>query len=466
MKIYNTMSGQKEEFRPLGTPVRMYVCGVTPYDEAHIGHAMSYIVFDMVRRYLEFKGYQVRHVQNFTDIDDKIIARAQAQGISPGELAQKYIDEFFVDIERLNIKRADIYPQATQEIATIVEVIQGLIDKGHAYVVDGDVYFRVASDPDYGKLSHRTPEEMLAGARVEVDIRKENPLDFALWKSSKPGEPSWESPWSNGRPGWHIECSAMILRYLGPQIDIHGGGQDLIFPHHENEIAQSESYTGKAPFVKYWMHNGLLKLGGEKMSKSLGNLVSIKEALATYSADAIRLLVLSSHYRAPLTYTDEAAQAAEKGVERLRAAIRGFDPNVSPVEATESLREAVQKAREGFVQAMDDDLSTPAALANLFELVKEINRAKEHGAEPGSLSEAQKTLVDLSQVLGFTLAEVKAEEELVAQPFIELLVQVRQDLRQAKQWALADRVRSGLAELGVIIEDRPEGTVWRYQRRA
>lgn len=488
MKLYSTMSGQKEDFRPHGSPVKMYVCGITPYDEAHIGHAMSYIIFDMVRRYLEFKGYEVRHVQNFTDIDDKIIARAQVQGIDPADLAQKYIDEFFADAERLNIKKADVYPRATQEIDKIVEVIQGLIAKGHAYVVDGDVYFRVSSDPDYGRLSHRSTEELLAGARVEIDVRKENPLDFALWKASKPGEPKWDSPWSSGRPGWHIECSAMILKYLGEQIDIHGGGQDLIFPHHENEIAQSESYTGKVPFARYWLHNGLLKLGGEKMSKSLGNLVSIKEALDKYSADAIRLLVLSSHYRAPLTYTDEAAQAAEKGVERLRAAVKGFDstssaghttvtparqgiqPAFEPAEnaagSPDSLRDATRKAREGFVQAMDDDFNTAAALAHLFDLVREINRAREQNAEPGSLYPAQETLLELAHVLGFTLAEVRAEEELAAEPFIELLVGVRQDLRQAKQWALADRIRSRLAELGVTLEDSPQGTIWRYQRKA
>lgn len=488
MKLYSTMSGQKEDFRPYGSPVKMYVCGITPYDEAHIGHAMSYVIFDMVRRYLEFKGYEVRHVQNFTDIDDKIIARAQVQGIDPASLAQQYIDEFFADAERLNIKKADVYPRATQEIDKIVEVIQGLIAKGHAYVVDGDVYFRVSSDPDYGRLSHRSTEELLAGARVEIDVRKENPLDFALWKASKPGEPKWNSPWSSGRPGWHIECSAMILKYLGEQIDIHGGGQDLIFPHHENEIAQSESYTGKVPFARYWMHNGLLKLGGEKMSKSLGNLVSIKEALDKYSADAIRLLVLSSHYRAPLTYTDEAAQAAEKGVERLRAAVKGFDstssaghttvtpakagvqPAFEPAESAagspDSLRDATHKAREGFVQAMDDDFNTAAALAHLFDLVREINRAREQNAEPASLYPAQKTLVELAHVLGFTLAEVRAEEELTAEPFIELLVGVRQELRQAKQWALADRIRSRLAELGVTLEDSPQGTIWRYQRKA
>ncbi|MCL5958910.1 MAG: cysteine--tRNA ligase [Chloroflexi bacterium] len=463
MKVFNTMSAQKEEFRPFGSPVKVYVCGITPYAEAHIGHAMSYIIFDVILRYLEFRGYDVRHVQNFTDIDDKIIARAQAQGVEPGDLAQRFIDEFFADMEALNVRKAGVYPRATQEIPKIIEVIQGLIDKGHAYLADGDVYFRVNSKSDYGKLSHRSLEEMQAGARIEVDLRKENPMDFALWKASKPGEPWWESPWSKGRPGWHIECSAMILRYLGPRIDIHGGGQDLIFPHHENEIAQSECFTGEVPFVKYWMHNGLLQLGGEKMSKSLGNLISVREALAKSSADAIRLFVLSSHYRAPLTYGEEVVQAAEKGVERLRAAAQGFDSAVAPGQPTEALREASEKARANFVQSMDDDFNTAAALAGLFDLVKEINRAREQGVPADSLIPAQKTLVELAHVLGFTLVEARAAEELAAKPFIELLIGVRRDLRQAKQWALADRIRDQLSELGVALEDRPEGTVWRDQ---
>jgi cysteinyl-tRNA synthetase len=463
MKIYNTMSGQKEDFAPIGSPVKMYVCGITPYAEAHIGHAMSYIIFDMVVRYLEFKGNDVKHVQNFTDIDDKIIARAQTVGVSAKALAEKYIEEFLQDMESLNIKKADVYPRATEEVDKIVEVIRGLIDRGHAYPSNGDVYYRIASDSDYGKLSHRSLDDMMAGARIEVDVRKEHPMDFALWKASKPGEPSWESPWGPGRPGWHIECSAMTLRYLGEQIDIHGGGQDLIFPHHENETAQSESFSGEAPFVKYWMHNGLLQLGGEKMSKSLGNLISIKQALSHYSADALRLFVLSSHYRAPLTYSEEAVLASERGIERMRTALEGGD-SAQDAEMPAALDTAVQDTRARFTSAMDDDFNTAAAVAALFDLVREINRAREQGTPAASISGAQTTLRDLAAVLGFTFKEA-ATDQVAAVPFIQMLVEVRRDLRAAKQYALADQIRVRLADLGVTLEDRPDGTVWKVSKK-
>ncbi len=323
MKIFNTLSGKKEEFAPGGDDVKMYVCGINPYSDAHIGHAMSYIIFDVVRRYLEFRGYKVKHVENVTDVEDNIIATANRLGIPVKELTEKYTERYFEDMDALNILRAHVYPRATQEIPKIIEVVNGLIDKGFAYATGGIVYFRVRRDPDYGKLSHRTLDQMMAGARIEVGEEKEDPMDFVLWKAAKPGEPAWDSPWGKGRPGWHIECSAMSLRYLGEQLDIHGGGQDLVFPHHENEIAQSEGFTGKKPFVKYWMHNGLLQMGAEKMSKSLGNLITIREALEKYSADALRIFVLSSYYRSPLTYSEEALEAAEKGAERLRQAADG-----------------------------------------------------------------------------------------------------------------------------------------------
>jgi len=306
MKVYNTLSGQKEEFLPAGDEVKMYVCGVTPYDDCHIGHAMSYIIFDVIRRYLQFSGYKVKYVQNITDIDDKIIDRAAKLGVSTHELAEKFANSFFEDMDALNIGRVDIQPKATEEIPKIIEVIQGLVDKGYAYPAQGSVYFRVRNVPDYGKLSHRNLESMMTGECAVGSEDKESPMDFVLWKAAKPGEPSWESPWGNGRPGWHIECSAMSLKYLGDTLDIHGGGQDLVFPHHENEIAQSESFTGVKPFVKYWLHNGLVQLGENKMSKSLGNLITIKEAMEKYSADALRIFVLSSHYRSPLTYSEEA----------------------------------------------------------------------------------------------------------------------------------------------------------------
>ena len=405
MKIYNTLSGRKEDFTPKGDTVKMYVCGVTPYAPSHLGHAMSYIVFDTIRRYLEFRGYKVKYVQNFTDIDDKIIARANESGIPPHDLAQGFIEQYFANMDALNIKRADIYPRATEEIPKMIEVIEGLIQKGHAYEVGGSVYFRVQSNPDYGKLSHRTLDGMMAGARVEIGEAKEHPLDFALWKAAKPGEPQWHSPWGQGRPGWHIECSAMSLKYLGQTLDIHGGGQDLIFPHHENEIAQSESFTGIKPFVRHWLHNGLLQLGEEKMSKSTGKLIGISEVLAKdvneepgkYSADAIRLWVLSSHYRSPITYSDENLAATEKGVERLR------NSAFIDVGETADIIDP-QPYRERFTEAMDDDFNTPQALAALFDLAREINRGRDEGL---GVSEARKTLLELAAVLGLTLRKPK-----------------------------------------------------------
>jgi len=453
MKVFNTLSGRKEEFRPEGEPVTMYVCGVTVYDDCHIGHAMSYVVFDVIRRYLEFKGYKVKYVQNFTDIDDKIINRAQQLGMPALELAEKYISEYFRDMDALNIKRADIYPRATEEIPKIIEVIQGLITKGYAYESGGSVYFRVRSFPDYGKLSHQSLDEMISRGSPE-EGEKESPLDFALWKATKPGEPSWSSPWGEGRPGWHIECSAMALRYLGDSFDIHGGGQDLIFPHHENEITQAESFTGVAPFARYWLHNGLLQIGEDKMSKSLGNLITVKEALERCSPDAVRLFILGSHYRSPLTYSEEALEAAETGIERLRQAVR---------DRVETGGKAVldsEPFKRRFTESMDDDFNAAQAIAVLFELAREINRAREEGLD---VAEAQDTLVELARVLGFTLEE-PAKPPLDAGPFIELLISVRNDLRQAKEWQLADKIRSQLVELGITLEDTSRGTDWKRHR--
>jgi cysteinyl-tRNA synthetase len=472
LKVYNTLTRQKEEFVPLQPgQVRMYVCGPNLYGPCHVGHAMSYIFFDVTRRYMEYRGYTLRHVQNFTDIEDRIIATAQTRGVSIGQLAEEYIDRFFVEMDALNIQRAHVYPRATETIDKILEMVQGLVAKGRAYVVDGDVYYRVARDPDYGRLSGRSLEAMQAGARIEVDPRKKHPMDFSLWKAAKPGEPSWPSPWGPGRPGWHIECSAMSLQYLGEQIDIHGGGQDLIFPHHENEIAQSEAYTGKSPFAKYWIHNALLRLGGdqEKMTRHLGNLVTCRDALAKFSPDAIRLLVLSSHYRTPLSWSDEGVLAAEHGMERLRLAVRPLPSPPACGESEKGVGEAedegltavAREAKEHFVAAMDDDFNTAAAVGALFDLAKEINRAKQEGASAGAVVPAQRMLRELAGVLGLTLAEPRAAEALGAKPFIELLISVRADLRAAKQWVLADRVRDGLAKLGVILEDGPQGTTWR-----
>jgi len=439
---------------PWGDEVKMYVCGVTPYDDCHIGHAMSYIIFDVIRRYLQFSGYKVKYVQNITDIDDKIIGRANQLGITTHELARRLTGSYFEDMDALNIARADIYPKATEEIPRIIEVIQGLVDGGYAYPAQGSVYFRVRSIPDYGKLSHRSLESMIAAECAVGGEEKEHPMDFALWKAAKPGEPSWQSPWGQGRPGWHIECSAMSLKYLGSTLDIHGGGQDLVFPHHENEIAQSESFTGIKPFVKYWLHNGLLQLGKEKMSKSLGNLITIKEALEKYSSEAIRIFVLSSHYRSPLTYSEEALEAAARGAERLRQAVRsGFREKENAEEINP------EPYQNQFIEAMDDDFNTAQALATIFDLAREVNRADERGE---NTVKARAMLTELTNVLGLTLQ--LPSKPLDIQDFIQLLISTRNQLREAKQFQLADSLRAKLGELGIVLEDTPKGTVWKPKR--
>ena len=492
MKLYNTLTRDVQDFAPAdGNTVKMYVCGVTPYSSTHVGHALSYVAFDTLRRYLEFLGFDVRHVQNFTDVDDKIINRAQEQGIEPDELAEEFIDDFYRTMDALNIQRAHVYPRATQEIGPIIETIQTLIDNGSAYPGGGDVFFRVTKKDDYGKLSHRTLDGMQAGARIEVDENKEHPMDFVLWKGARAGEPSWESPWGPGRPGWHIECTAMSMTYLGATLDIHGGGQDLIFPHHENEIAQSEASTGQTPFSRYWVHNGLLQLGADKMSKSLGNLVSVEEALENYSPDAIRLYFLSSHYRSPLSYTDEGCDAMERSADRLRNVLReepnsngdGMDPT---------------PFRDQFIAGMDDDLNTPRALAAMFDLSREMNRQRDEGH---SITDAQECLRHLGSLLGLTFEEREAplnvdvgsynalvsgirdqvtgtdQKELVdlissadaagvetvSAENIDLLISLRAECRNYKQYALADEIRGWLDSQGVSVEDSAAGSVWSYR---
>ena len=450
MKIHNTLSGKTEDFEALDGKVNMYVCGITPYSASHIGHAMMSVIFDVVRRYLEFKGYDVCHIQNFTDIDDKMILAANSTGIDVADLAESNITDYLAEMDALNVARAHEYPRATAEIGKITEIIAKLIEKGYAYPVAGDVYFRVNRDEDYGKLSHRDLDGLIAGARVEVDERKEDAMDFALWKSQKPGEPAWDSPWGMGRPGWHIECSAMAIKYLGSSIDIHGGGRDLIFPHHENEIAQSESFTGEVPFSRFWMHNGMLRLGEDKMSKSIGNIVTVGEALSSYSPDALRLFFLSSHYRAPLLYTEANVAGQERALERLKNAVRP----ASAASVGSTIDASPAKAQ--FVEAMDDDFNTPRALAAMFELAREINRGKDEGAD---VLGAQDTLRELSGVLGISLDETA--ETSAAGPFVQMLVNVRTELRAARQFDIADSIRDRLSELGVTIEDTPEGTEWR-----
>ena len=465
LSIYNTLSRKLEPFQTAEEGrVRMYVCGPTVYADAHIGHAMSAIVFDMIRRYLEYIGYEVTYVTNFTDVDDKIIVRAKETGQDPFQLAQFYTDKYLMHLSDLNIKPADSYPRVTNEISNIIRTIGELGETNYAYEMDGSVYFRVRNDDDYGKLSRRRQEDAVAGTRVDSDERKENAADFALWKAAKAGEPSWESPWGPGRPGWHIECSVMCLHHLGETIDIHGGGNDLIFPHHENEIAQSESLTGK-PFARYWVHNGMLQLSGEKMSKSVGNLVTIDEFLQRYSADALRLLVFTAHYRKPVAYTEGSIAAAERSAARLRGGLRPASGTVTVGESAENLRETAEAARSGFRVAMDDDLNTSAALAHLFELVRAINSARAAGVSGPFFQAAQETLRELAGVLGLSLSDAweSQGDSLAAKEFIDLLVSLRTELRQEKQWALADKVREGLASLSVYLEDTPNGTVWRFE---
>ena len=459
IRIYSTLTRKKEDFQTIEpNAVRMYVCGVTVYNDAHIGHAMSALVFDIIRRYLEYRGYKVKHVMNYTDVDDKIINRANQLKEDPFKLAQRYIDDYAQNLKDLNILPATVNPRATQTMDEIQSMVKGLIEKGFAYAAsNGDVYFRVTKDKDYGKLSGRKLDDMQAGARIEVEEAKEHPMDFALWKAAKPGEPSWDSPWGKGRPGWHIECSAMNLAELGEQIDIHGGGNDLIFPHHENEIAQSESFTGKQ-FARYWIHNGMLQLGGEKMSKSLGNIVSIKEFLSKRDADVMRMLVLNGSYRAPLIFNDETLDAADKSLDRLKSGLRPALPNAKGLSGGSN--GFSEEIKQSFINAMDDDFNTPLALAALFELTKVINSMRDNGANDDELKPGQAMLRELTGVFGLQLKEKQGSGD--ADKFIDLLVEIRGEVRKQKLWALSDQIRDKLKSLGVTIEDSKDGTSWRW----
>ncbi len=463
LRIYNTLTRKTEEFQTLEPNlVKMYVCGVTVYNDAHVGHAMSALVFDVIRRYLEYRGYTVKHVMNYTDVDDKIINRAKQLKEDPLKLSQRYIEDYAADLKSLNVLPATSNPQVSKTMPLIIQFIEGLIKKEHAYAAaNGDVYFRVTSDDDYGRLSGRKLDDMQAGARIEVGEAKDHPMDFALWKAAKEGEISWDSPWGKGRPGWHIECSAMNLAELGEQIDIHGGGNDLIFPHHENEIAQSESYTGKE-FSRYWVHNGMLQLGGEKMSKSLGNIISIKEFLAKRSADVMRMLVLNGTYRAPLMFNDDTLDAAEKNVERLKSALRPASPSAKGLvaESITALAATSESAKTNFTEAMDNDFNSAGAIAALFELVKAINTARDNGATDGQLKSIQDSFRELAGVLGLKLEEKQGTGD--ADRFVNLLIEVRSEVRKQKLWALSDQIRDKLKELGVTIEDSKDGTTWRW----
>jgi cysteinyl-tRNA synthetase len=484
LRVYSTMTQKKEEFHPLQEgKIGMYACGVTVYDLCHIGHARSAVVFDVIYRYLRYKGYQVTYVRNFTDVDDKIIKRAQEEGVSTEEIAGKYIQEFYADMGALGMLLPTIEPKATEHIPEMIALIERLLEKGHAYAAGGDVYYAVESFPGYGKLSKRTLDEMQAGARVEVDERKRNPLDFALWKAAKPGEPLWESPWGKGRPGWHIECSAMSQKYLGDTLDIHGGGKDLIFPHHENEIAQAEGDTGR-PFVRFWLHNGFVNIDKEKMSKSLGNFLTIKDILKEYHPEVVRFFLLSRHYRSPVDFSSQGMEEARQGLTRFYQTLTGIDEALAQGGETVAGKKgsspeetvAIQKADEfaqRFAEAMDDDFNTAVVIASLFELNHDLNHLlqKSAGHSVAILRTGRECFALAGEVLGifqqdphaFLAGERqrKTSALTITEEEIKELIKERDAARSKKNWVRADEIRDQLASQGIILEDGPQGTVWR-----
>ena len=479
LKVYNTLTKQKEEFVPL-TPgkVKMYVCGVTPYNHPHIGNARPFVTWDVIRRYLEYTGYEVYHVQNFTDIDDKIINTANGEQVTWDVIAGRYIASYFEVMDKLNIRRAHVYPKVSEHISEIVGMVGTLIDKGVAYETGGDVYYSVETFPGYGKLSGRNLEDMKAGARVDVDERKKHPMDFALWKSAKPGEPSWESPWGPGRPGWHIECSVMSYKYLGASFDFHGGGSDLVFPHHENEIAQSEAFTGIEPFVRYWLHNGFITVNEEKMSKSLGNFFLVIDILAHFRPEVLRFFIISTHYRSPLDFSDERLQEAGRSLERLKTAaatlrqLKKLPAANADNEAAQALSRAAVQAMAEFKAAMDDDFNTALAIGTMFGLAKEINiyHSKVTGGNlpvaAAALEQAAGAYEQMADILGILQADSAADQEgndELVNELMEIIIGIRQEARKNKNWATADQIRDKLSAAGIVLEDSPQGVRWKKQ---
>lgn len=453
IRIYNTLTRKKEEFKPLEEgKVKMYVCGLTVQDRPHIGHIRASITADILKRYFEYSGFDVTLITNFTDIDDKLIEKENETGEDFRSIARRIIDEYFENADKLNIKRADFFPEATKHIQEIQELVSRLIEKGFAYVSGGNVYYDVSKFSGYGKLSGKKLEDLRVGARVEPDETKRNPVDFVVWKGAKPGEPWWESPWGRGRPGWHIECSAMSMHYLGETFDIHGGGADLIFPHHENEIAQSEGATGK-PFARYWVHNGRLNLSGEKMSKSIGNVVLISDVLRIYKPDVVRLYLLSTHYRSPLEYYEDRLKEQEGGYERLRQVL--FLLPQTEGEEGELIKETIDK----FKEAMDDDFNTPKALSAIYSYTKDIFETMKKGPGRKWILSAKKTLKEMLSVLG--LFESEEDHEKKDDDLIDLLLTIRSDIREKKLYELSDKIRDGLKKLNIEIEDTDEGSRWK-----
>ncbi|MBE0644084.1 MAG: cysteine--tRNA ligase [Bacteroidetes bacterium] len=458
--IYNTLARSVQEFTPINDgEVRMYCCGPTVYDYFHIGNARSFVMSDVVRRYFEFRGYKVTYVMNITDIDDKIIRRGNDEGVPSSQVADKFASAFLEDSARFGIRPADLHPRATETMDEMIAHIQGLIDNGSAYVVDGDVYFRVGSYQEYGKLSRKNIEDLEVGARVEADTRKESPVDFALWKNAKPGEPTWDAPWGKGRPGWHIECSAMAMKYLGKTFDIHAGGNDLIFPHHENEIAQSEALTHQ-PFARYWMHFGFLNIDNEKMSKSLGNFFTAREILDKYPAEVIRFYYLQTHYRGPLNFTQEGLEAAKTGLQKLQVL---FDALADAPAGSGTVDVAAHE--QLFVAAMDDDFNTPAGFGALFDLARDVNTVLHaDGGLDAASRDAARDLLHRTAVAVFGVVRMENASgggDKLLGDVMQLLIALRAEAREQKQWALSDRIRDGLKELGIVLEDSRDGTKWK-----
>ena len=463
MKLYNTLTQQKETFVPIEAgKVRMYSCGPTVYNYFHIGNARPFIVFDVLRRFLEYTGYEVTFIQNFTDVDDKIINRSHEEGISPGDVSEKYIQEYFTDADALGIKRASVHPKVSEHMPEIIEMIKTLEEKGLAYNVDGNVYYRVDAFNDYGKLSKQSIDDLKSGARIDVNDEKESPLDFALWKKKKDGEPYWESPWGQGRPGWHIECSAMSKKHLGETIDIHGGGQDLIFPHHENEIAQSEGCCGK-PFANYWVHNGYINIDNEKMSKSKGNFFTVRDIAKTFDLEAVRMFLLMAHYRSPVNFSEPLLKQAASALERLYTAkfqmdfLLEFATTKSATEAEQVWIDSLAKYKNDFIAAMDDDINTADAIAVIFELVRDLNSNLDATSSQPAIIAGQNTFAELTGVLGLAVKE----KETNLDEAVEDLIAQRQAARKAKDFKRADEIRDELLAKGIVLEDTREGVKWK-----
>lgn len=479
IRVYNTLTKQKEEFVPMYPgKANIYVCGVTPYNHPHVGNARPFVTWDVIRRFLEHEGYDVTHVQNFTDVDDKIINTANKEGVQWFDICNRYIESYFEVMDKLNVRRAHVYPRVSEHIEDIIQTVKTLIDNGYAYEVEGDVYYSVEKFERYGELSGRNLEDMLAGARVDVDDRKHNPMDFALWKAAKPGEPSWTSPWGEGRPGWHIECSTMSMKYLGESFDFHGGGSDLIFPHHENEIAQSEGCTGCHPFVRYWLHNGFITVNEEKMSKSLGNFFMVIDILEHYDPETLRFFIVSTHYRSPLDFSDARLTEAKTSLGRLRTAKETLGElqamlNAGPTDASLALRAKVAELREAFMEAMRDDFNTALAISHMFALAKEINiyhkSVVDAGIKPDGKLVAMlaDTFAEMCSIIGVLEAKAATPSEEASdskeEALVELFINMRQEARKAKNYALADQLRNELTGIGIVLQDTPQGVKWSKQ---